>query len=652
MARDSGDQSYSRRTWLRGVGAAIGTSAIAGCQSRNENPGTSTGPTSGTGTAGTSGTGETTGTTNANKEPMEPVLDRIVGADTPPQNLQWNVFSNSKLSNNTVGLLMEYGALLNAKGKLIPIAFDDWNYSESDDSLTISINENVKNWNGDQWTAEDMLAYWGVVHHQAPESSQWRKLEAVDKTTFKFYYKEPQNFDLLKNSAIAGSIMGYTKEVWKPWVDRFKDASSQDKRDKITKELTEFTISTDEFINKGLGTSAYKLDSVNETEILLKKWDGHRLADKIEIEEWRLPHAASTARADELISNNEVDMDGAPLNSRFKNQVPDYVKNLSTWEGKWMVKMLINSTNREFLQDVNFRRAMAAVIDTEGIVAREGNGFPIEVHTGMDFKLSEEYVGDQMQNYIDYGAKSKPKLAEQYLEKAGYARENGTVVDENGDELPPMRFTAGTAETWFLPAQVAQAQLKEFGFNVEFNTVERGTKLKLVNESMGDWDLSTESHYAGGTQHPISYFAWGSFWGWRLAAGNWTPSPGSEENVKRWLSEGKEYSPFNGKPMTPEIPTEIGAEDLSGQTKEVNIYELNKEMQTPVSEERTYEIVRDLSWAWNYHVPDIDLINSQQGCWADTKNFDWPDDEKVLQVVNGGGPQYCVKNGLTGYNYK
>lgn len=642
MGSENGYQSYSRRNWLRGLGAAAGFSAIAGCGGRNT---TDASP-------GNGGGGQTDDGTSANREPMEPVLDRTVGSDTPPQNLQWNTFSNSKLSNNTVGLLMEFGALLNARGELIPIAFDDWEYDESDDSLTITINENVKNWNGDRWTAEDMKAYWGVVHHQAPESSDWRKLEAVDKSTLKFYYKEPQNFDLLKNSAIAGSIMGWNKDIWRPWVDRFKDAADQDERDQITKELTEYTISTQEMIDKGLGTSAFKLDNVTETEILLKKWDGHRLADEIEIEEWRLPHAATTARSDELISNDEIDMDKAPLNQRFKNKVPDYIKDLSTWEGKWMVKMLINSTNREFLQDVNFRRAMAAVIDTEGIVQRNGSGFPVEVNTGMDLKLSEEYVGDQMTDYIDYGTNSRPDLAEQYLEKAGYSRQNGTVVDENGNELPPMRFVAGTAETWFLPAQVAQAQLKEFGFNVEFNSIERGTKLTLVNESMGDWDLSTESHYAGGTQHPISYFAWGSFWGWRLAAGNWTPSAGSEENVKQWLGEGREYSPFNGKPLTPEIPTEIGATDLSGETKRINIYELNQEMRTPVSEERTYEIIRDLSWAWNFHMPDIDLINSQQGCWGDTKNFDWPDDEKVLQIVNGGGPQYCVKNGLTGYNYK
>lgn len=647
MPSENHNQGYTRRRWLRGLGAAAGLSAVAGCEGRN-----STGTPTGTGTGDTSdGTTPGDGATE-NKEPLEPVLDTIVGSDTPPQNLQWNVFSNSKLSNNTVGRIMEFGALLNAKGELIPVAFEDWEYDDSDNAVTIHLNKNVKNWNGDRWTAEDMLAYWGVVHHQAPDSSQWKKLEAVDKSTFRFYYKEPQNFDLLKNRDIAGSIMGWNKEIWQPWVDKFKNAADQEERDQLTKELTQYTISTEEMIDKGLGTGAFKLDDVTETEILLKKWDGHRLADKVDIEEWRLPHAASKARSDELISNDNIDFNGSPLNQRFEGQVPEYIKNLSTWQGKWMVKMLINSTNREFLQDVNFRRAMAAVIDTEGIVERQGTGFSIEVNTGMDLKLSEKYVGDQMGDYIDYGVNSNPDLAEQYLEKAGYSRQDGVVVDENGEQLPPMRFVAGTAETWFLPAQVAQAQLKEFGFNVEFNSVERGTKLTMVNESMGDWDLSTESHYAGGTQHPISYFAWGSFWGWRLAAGNWTPSPGSKDNVRRWLEEGKEYSPFNGKPLTPEIPVEIGAEDLSGETKEVNIYELNQEMRTPVSEERTYEIVRDLSWAWNFHMPDIDLINSQQGCWGDTKNFDWPEDEKYLQIVNSGGPQYTVKNGLTGYNYK
>ncbi|MFC6734103.1 MULTISPECIES: ABC transporter substrate-binding protein [unclassified Haladaptatus] len=629
-------RDVSRRTWLRGLGVA-GIGAIAGCND--------------TGRSGTTNTQTGDPPTNANGEPMEPVIDEIMGTSAIPADIQWNPWA-TPWSGNLAGFAMEYGGLLSAKGELILSGFDDWSFDGDENALTIVLDEELKNWNGDRWTASDMMAYWGVVHHQAPESSQWEQLEVVDKSTARFYYKEPQNPDLLKNVAIHGSIIGWNEDIWGPWVDRYKDAADQDERDQISKELVETIIPHSEFQEKGLGTSPYKLDAITEQEVIFKRWDGHRLADDIEIETIRRPYAANQAREDELITSDQVDFENGPLNQRFEGQVPDYIQNLTTWQGKWLIKMLINWRNREYLQDVNVRRAMAAVIDTEAVATSVGSGNPVKVHSGMDYGFTEKYAGNQMDKYIDYGSKADYELADEYLAKSGYSRENGTVVDENGDELEKLRFVAGTAKSWFLPAQVASAQLKEYGFNVEFNSVERGTKLDIVENKMGDWDLSTESHYAGSTYHPISYFNWGSFWGWRLAKGRFGAAAGSKQQLSEWLDQGEEFSPYNGKPLTPEVPTEIGAQDLSGETKRVNVFELYEEAHTPISQERTNEIIQDLSWAWNFYVPDIDLYNAQQGCWADTKNFDWPDDETVLQIVNGGGPGYCVQHGLTKYNYK
>ncbi|WP_435361677.1 ABC transporter substrate-binding protein [Haloarchaeobius sp. DFWS5] len=641
----------SRRRWLRGVGAA-GIASLAGCNSGGRgDPDDGTSPNDGRdGSGGGDGNGGDGG--NGGGEPLEPVIDNVMGTSAIPADVQWNPWSGQTWSGNLAGYALEFGGLLNAKGDLVLSGYDDWSYDADSNALTITLNENLKNWNGDRWTAADMMAYWGVLHHQAPGSSQWKDLEVVDESTARFHYKEKQNEDLLKNVAIHGAVIGWNEDIWTPWVEKYKDAPDQKARDGVTKELTEYTISHQEFKDKGLGTSAYKLDTVTDKEVTLQRWDGHRLADDIDIQTIRRPYASSSARADELVTNDRVDFDNVPLDQRYDGQVPDYVQNLTTWQGKWMIKMLINWRNRDYLQDVNVRRAMASVIDTETVARSVGSGNPIQVHSGMDLGFTEKYAGDQLEKFIDYGSGAKYDLADSYLEKAGFSRQNGTVVDENGDKLEKLRFIAGTSETWFLPAQVASKQLSEYGFNVEFNTVERGTKLDIVQEKMGDWDLSTESHYAGSTYHPISYFNWGSFWGWRLGKGGFGPAAGSEEQVREWIEDGEEYSPYSGKPFQPEVPVEVGAEDLSGETKRVNVYELYKEAHTPVSQERTNEIIQDLSWAWNYHVPDIDLYNSQQGCWADTKNFSWPDDEEVLQIVNGGGLGYCVRHGMTKYNYK
>lgn len=309
--------------------------------------------------------------------------------------------------------------------------------------------------------------------------------------------------------------------------------------------------------------------------------------------------------------------------------------------------------NKEYLQDVNVRRAMAAVINSENIVTNVGDGYPITVHSGMDLDFSKRYVGeDTLKKYIDYGTTAKYDLADTFLQRSGYTRENGTVVDENGKSLQKLRFLVGNGSQWSVPAQTAARQLEEYGFPVRIATIERATKLDRISEEekMDSWDLTTESHYAANTYHPLSYFDYGTFWGWRLGPAGFGAKPGLNAQIKQWLSQGKEFSPYNGKPLTPEIPIQIGQKNLDGKTKELNNFNLINEMFTPVSQKRTDEIISDLSWAWNFHLPDIDLLTTRQGIWGDTKHFDWPDKKAPLTAVNSSGVYYATKRGLVGYS--
>lgn len=625
--------NISRRKLLLAAGAA-GIGGLAGCMGGNEGNGGSDGQGNG---------------------PVDPVLDEAQDTSLPPKDFNWNPLALEGFNGNVAGWTFEWGAVLfHENGKLRPWGYESWSYDEKKNVFTTKLRDDLKKWNGNAFTAEDVYTYDEMIRLQSPESSKYKRVELAGDNSIDYHLKKPINPDIYENYELVRTFF-QGKERWQPWLERYQDATTQAARDKINKDIEKLTISNEEFMEEGLGTGVYQLKEVSDVDATLKRWDGHRNADKVSLDTLRIRFAASQARYGQLLTQDKADIGRAMFPEQYKGAAPDYLQNLSEYPTLNNIKVLINWRNRKYLQDVNFRRAMAAVINTKPIAQAAGNGRPIPVHSGMDPSFNEQFVGSDIEQYIDYSpTKSDYELADKFLERSGYSRQNGTVVGPDGSQLEKMRFTVGTDGQWFIAGKYVSQQLMEYGFPIDFKTVGRSTKLDIITEeqNMDEWDLSTESHYAGGTLHPYSYFDYRTFWGWRLGPAGFSPEPNLNAKLKQWLSQGKQYSPYNGKPLTPEIPTKIGQQDLSGKTKKLNIYELINEIQTPISEQRGKEIVQDLSWAWNFHLPDIDTYILLGGMWGDTKHFKWTDEEWPYTGVNNAGVYYTAKHGLVEPKYK
>lgn len=165
---------------------------------------------------------------------------------------------------------------------------------------------------------------------------------------------------------------------------------------------------------------------------------------------------------------------------------------------------------------------------------------------------------------------------------------------------------------------------------------------------MAEREITMQRHYAGGTQHPISYFDYSTTFGNRLGPAGTAPEAGLDATIERWLDEGEERSPYNGKELTPEIPTEVGAEDLSGETEELNLYEIVNQVYQSADPERDREQIKKLSWMWNFHMPNIDVLQRVSGAWANTQDYDWPADDPRLETNNGVYP--LIKKGEVSYS--
>ncbi|WP_330633433.1 ABC transporter substrate-binding protein [Halocatena halophila] len=576
-------------------------------------------------------------------------LDEAMSISIPPTDINWNPFATEGFSENLANWVFEWGAVLfHENARLEPWAYADWEYDSASNVLAVTFREDLAQWTGDAYTARDRYTYQELVRLQSPESSQFERIELRDPTTIAYHFKDPTNPDIFTNYEFVRPLyQGRTR--WQPWLERYQDATTDTERDAITKELTELSISNEEFMDAATGTGAYRLTEVSDVSATLQRWDGHRNADSIGIDTLRVQFAPSQARFGQLLTQDRADIGRGIFPVEYRGAAPTHLETLSEHPTLNNVKLLINWNNRPALRDVNVRRAMAATINTEPIAAAAGNGEPIPVHSGMDPSFNQTYLGPQRQQYIDYKPRAADhELAERFLERSGYSRQHGTVVRPDGNELQPLRFVTDTDDQWFIAGKFVAAQLEQFGFPVEFRTVDRSTKLDIIYEHqrMDEWDLSTESHYAGSTLHPFSYFDYRTFWGWRLGPATFTADATLNATIEEWLDGGETHSPYNGKPLRPEIPTTVGRLDRDGSTTTINIYELINEIRSPVSEERATDIVRQLSWAWNFLLPDIDTYVVLGGMWGDTNQYDWPQQSWQFTGANNASVYYTVKHGL------
>ncbi|MCU4743305.1 ABC transporter substrate-binding protein [Natronoglomus mannanivorans] len=618
-----------------GVG---GAAALAGCVGGDDGNGDGNG-NGGNGNGGNGNGG------NGGGDPEDQRLNYMRGGTHFPD-LQWNWFGDNHNSSikhyvDTIG-----GFTRSADNEQVPYGFEGWEYDGDSQVLTINLRDDVEFWNGDLYTAEDLWTFQEMLRLQNPSGSRFESIEIVDDTTLEFTTQDALNAQILYRVEPPYIWLEHGADVWQEWLEQYQDASDEDARTAVTEELREWEISTDRLVDEGLGTGAYIPVDVTDEYMDFEVHDNHWVFQGNDerfdpnIESVRMWYSDETGRSEQFVANERVDFVSSGVSSweAFEDQLPDYWDRVVHSASTTIYKIIINWRNREYLQDVNFRRAMAAALDYEN-QAINTEQFQLETQTGMAPNFNRSYWGEEIpSDFIDYDVNSNLDLADEYLGRSGYTREDGSIYDEDGEELEEMRFFVG-GSTWGDVAQSSAQELQQYGFPIDIRPVDRSTKLDIVQNEMGEWDMSTESHYAAGTNHPSDYFRPNSFWGWRIGPAGFGPAAEFHDQVEGWLADGETHSPYNGKPMVFDIPAEVGSEEITGDTKEINIYELHDEIRSPLSNERDQEIIRDLSWAWNYMVPDIDVVLWKNESFGNTQKIDFGETDDLGSYVDLRWPE-------------
>ncbi len=522
------------------------------------------------------------------------------------------------------------GAKTYLGGRVEMMGIDDFHYDPDTPSVDVILRDDIVFWNGDQYTSRDLWTYDEFSRQLAPEASEYESIEMIDDLTVRYSLKEQRNPSIIERADLHNQLERH-HETWEPWLEQLEDADTQEEIDQLEVDLTEFTIPLEEFVDRGLGTSAMYIESNDDwtdTDVFFQPNPHHRAYDDIELEGLRLI-VAEGAAADQLIVNGDIDFGEGTFDPRHEGAAPERLQNVNQYPGMWMWHMQITHDHTEALGNVWVRRAMAAVIDTTLVTSHKEKGFPIDVWTGMDTESTEEFAGDLMDDFIDYKPQESDwDLADEFLEQGGYTREDGTIYGPDDEEIEEIDCIAQEGEVYFIPMESAYEQLSAYGFPIDFTVMDRDLAIERYSGD-ADFGLTNESHYAGATMHPIMYFRPYHIFGYYLADAE------TEDDVSSWLDDGLEYSPFNGKPLRPEIPVEVGRRDLDGDTKEVNVWDAYHEVRSTADPDRERELMRDLAVMYNFHLPSISLMLREEGQWGNTEDYSWPEPE-VMQTYRGG----------------
>ncbi|CQR51910.1 Bacterial extracellular solute-binding proteins, family 5 Middle [Haloferax massiliensis] len=609
--------NWSRRDLIK-YGAVAGTAGLAGCFDSSgqttEGGNTEDGTDGGTNTEG--------GSTIA-----DDTLDYPAGR--PATDVQFNRYSLGNYAHTLQDQLFEEVARGYADGTVRPDLLEDM--SVDGRTLTLTFPEGFKWWNGDDLTAEDYYVGLEIDRLQSPEESPIESNTLVDDYTIERTFKTAVSPNLMKAN-VAETFVNTPRSVYREYLTRYEEASSDSERESVTSDLLDMSITTQQLIDEGLGNALYRVTGFNSSETILEKFEDHPYASRTDIPKVRII-PETTSDVESLSVNDQLDMNPDVLMSESQqSRYPDNIENVYRLNWFRTQKFTFNFKN-EHIARLPVRRAIVNAVDFESMVAamRQAGtvGEPAENQTALRSTIHDEYLGsDFVDQLIDYPVGKDLETATQLLEDAGYTKENGTWVDPNGESFT---FTVLTQNnnTQVQATKVFNDQLNAFGLQTEISTVSSTDYYQRLQTY--EADIFWIWHVAKALWHPTAYFS-NNFYG--IEVGD--PSSGNETGP-------------TGKPFTTTIPSEVGAAEISGSGREIQPAKLMNDLPNSESAEQVRERTRDLVQWFNYALPDFVFVEEDSGYWGDTQDFSMPTGDDYELNTNRPG-EFSFKNGWISSN--
>ncbi|WP_089870791.1 ABC transporter substrate-binding protein [Halogranum rubrum] len=546
-------------------------------------------------------------------------LDFVGGR--PPTQIQFNKWNLANFGHSFSTYFWTPVATAYSDGTISSDFLED--ISIDGKEMTLTFPTGWTYWNGRDVTAEDYYVGSEIDRLQDPEASNYAGHELVDDRTIKRTFKGAVTPTLMKAS-LVGTAVNTPRWIFRDYLTRYEEASGADDRDAVTQELLKMTISTDQFIDEGLGNGLYKITQYNSAETITEKYEDHPYADRTDVAETRIVPVGDNT--DSLATSDKLDM---ALFGYIKEpeRYPDNIKN--QFELNWFrTQKFILNWNNEHLANRNVRRAVISAISlndiTDSAVRAAYTAEPTQVQTGLRSSIHDEFLGQEfVDSLIKYPVDADTDTAAQYMEQAGYSKQGGTWTSSDGKKVNLnilTRTNIGQAQ----PTKILSDQLNQFGIETSLNAVGDNYYTKLQEY---EFDLGWVWHVAKALWHPTAYYS-NDFYG--VLAGD--------------PSSGDDVGP-TGVPFETTIPSQVGAAEVSGSGTTIQPAQLMNDLPASTSKEQTKNRTKQLVQWFNYDLPAIVYMQENSGYWGDEANFDFPTGEGDRKIDANNPGQHAWMRG-------
>lgn len=251
------------------------------------------------------------------------------------------------------------------------------------------------------------------------------------------------------------------------------------KKEFVEKNGADYAASADKILSNG---PFVLKDWKHEQEIVLEKNPNYWDKDSIKLETVRILQVSDVNTVLGMYENGEIDFCDVPMALVDKYQQEGKAKVYMSGADDWM-RINFKRTQKPWLQNVNFRKALNYAIDREDYVktATKGLYFPatrlvLPLMPGVNGYYCDEYPINI------YPTKADTAKAKEYLDKA---MKELNITDP---KKIVVEYTISDDDTTKLMAEVLQDQINtNLGISFEIKMVTY--KEKLDNDTKGDFDL-------------------------------------------------------------------------------------------------------------------------------------------------------------------
>lgn len=598
----------------RHVLTAIGLSALAGCMGEESN----TGNSGNGGNDDNGGNGESSG-----GEPVTDTFSWFVSPDVNLNQIGYNPYNPTTQAPFYVEALRKESPTYfnNEDGSFMPNLIADWEVSESDETMTFTVEEGYYWNNGDEVTAED---FWVDAQIElgmyGGATDEYEDVTVDDEYTYTFQLTEYARPEILIGSFRNAHM--HRNGPFAEFAEKFADASSDEEYESVQGELEEFTLNPVEGDDVP-ASGVFQIGQITDNAIMMEPNEHHPQADQLNFDQVRLTKASEWGSIQGMLQSGDLDyVSGGRFSTTFTENVPDkYYTYYDTPFGGTSIDFQLED---DIYGIREVRQAINHIVNKEQTTAAiDFNQEPDQYSTGLPDSIAEAWIDSEaLDSFTDYTGQNFDE-ARALLESAGFEEGSDTWLTPDGEEWTvEVRAPAGDSDR-VQQMEVVTNQLEDFGITAELSTIDTSTYWQRYRDQ--DWGVACWVYGNRGRSHPYFDFEFQYI--------------GEDPGVLPG-----ERAPWAGTPYEFEVPMPVG--DPDGSLETVNYREKISRIRKTSDEETARELIAECAWIYNQMSFKVPLAIASNPVFFNTEDWALPDDYKeTFQTIDSHPIQLLAQRG-------